>query len=66
MKNAINIQNETQQTQITNQTSFHAIKATILFVIIRRSIIKHPFFQLTLRNHNLIKMFLDSQKNSRI
>jgi len=43
MKNTINIQTETQQTQITNQTSFHAIKATILFVIIHRSRIKHPF-----------------------
>ena len=43
MKKTINIQTETQQTQITNQTIFHAIKATILSVIIRKSRIKHPF-----------------------
>jgi hypothetical protein len=39
----MNIQTKTQQTQITNKTSFHAIKGKALFVIMRRSRIKHPF-----------------------
>ena len=39
----MNIPTETQQTQITNQISFHAIKGMILFVIMRRSRIKHLF-----------------------
>jgi hypothetical protein len=43
MKSTMNIQTETQKTQITYQTSFHAIKGYVLFIVMRRSRIKHPF-----------------------
>jgi hypothetical protein len=40
----MNIQTETQQTQITNNIIFCAIKGTILFIIMHKSRIKHLFF----------------------
>jgi len=40
----MNIQIETQQIDITNKTSFCAIKDKILFVIMHKSRIKHPFY----------------------
>jgi hypothetical protein len=39
----MNIQTETQQIEIPNQTSFHKIKGNVLFVIMHRSRIKHLF-----------------------
>jgi hypothetical protein len=47
----MNIQTETQQIDITNKTSFYAIKDKILFVIMHRSRIKHPFY--FINNHKL-------------
>jgi hypothetical protein len=46
MKNTMNIQTETQQAQITNQTSFLAINVNVLFVIMHRLRIKHPFYSI--------------------
>ena len=46
MKNTMNIQTETQQVQIKNETSFFAINVNVLFIIMHRLRIKHPFYSI--------------------